>query len=154
LKTFSYCMYILYMEIYVDSVTLIFATNIIFCSYKAYKSRKYLAAIDWNYHLHISVASNKCGQGILFRRYNQRTQPWDVRKVKVSKGYQYIPLLTARMLRERIEDNESVTRVVPLNESDPQNIAPTIAAKAPPPPLKGTVEANEQIFKSSKERRI
>ena len=61
---------------------------------------------------------------IVSRKYNQRTKEWNSRMVKVKKGYEYIPVLMARIMK---------MRNVPLNASDPALLAPTIAAKPPPP---------------------
>ena len=58
---------------------------------------------------------------------------WDLRVVKQSKGFQYIPLLIAKIFELRIRDSSVVTRNVSLNKSDPRLLAPTIAAKPPPP---------------------
>ena len=44
-------------------------------------------------------------------------------------------MLTARILRARVDDNDLVARNVSLNESDPRLVAPTIAAKPPPPSI-------------------
>ena len=78
-------------------------------------------------------ATSKSGNEITSRRYNQRTKQWDVRTVKQNKTFDYIPLLTARILRTRVNDNDLVARNVSLNESDPRLVAPTITAKPPPP---------------------
>jgi len=102
-------------------------------SYKAFKARKKLAAIDWNFHLHLGQATSKSGDQMVSRKYNQRTQQWDLRVVKQSKGFQYIPLLIAKIFELRIRDSSVVTRNVSLNKSDPRLLAPTIAAKPPPP---------------------
>lgn len=101
-------------------------------SYRAYKTRKYLAAIDWNFHLGLSTATNKSGDQITSRKYNQRTKQWGIRTIKQRKDYQYIPFLIARILNARIQDIDIITRRVPLNASDPRLLAPTIAAKSPP----------------------
>ena len=77
-------------------------------------------------------ATSKSGNEITSRRYNQRTKQWDVRTVKQNKTFDYIPLLIARMLCARVEDNGLVVRNVSLNESDPRLVAPAIAAKPPP----------------------
>lgn len=102
-------------------------------SYKAYKARKQLAAIDWNFHLNQPEATTKAGDAIVTRKYNQRTKEWNSKVVKVTKGYEYIVMLMARILRLRREDAERVTRNVPLDDSDPALLAPTIAPKPPPP---------------------
>jgi hypothetical protein len=73
------------MRDYLQNLTSIL--TIVNFSYKRYKSRKYLAVIDWNYHLHLpNAATNKSGDEITSRRYNQKTQQWDVKKMKQSKG--------------------------------------------------------------------
>ena len=59
--------------------------------YNAYKARKHAAAIYWNYHVDIPLA--KSGEERITRKYNQRTRQWDVKIVKVKKGYEYIPAL-------------------------------------------------------------
>ena len=101
-------------------------------SYRSYKARKKLAAIAWNYHLNQAVATTEAGDMIVSRKYNQRTKEWNSRVVKVKKGYEYIPVLMARKLKLRKEDANKVTRNVPLNDSDPALLAPTIAAKPAP----------------------
>lgn len=69
---------------------------------------------------------------IVSRKYNQRTKEWNSRVVKVKKGYEYIPVLMARIIKMRKEDANKVTRNVPLNDSNPALPRPTIATKPPP----------------------
>ena len=89
------------------------------CSYRSYKARKQLAAIDWNFHLNQAVATNKAGDMIVSRKYNQRTKEWNSKIIKVKKEYDYIPVLMAKIFKMRKEDVNKVTRNVPLNDSDP-----------------------------------
>ena len=96
-------------------------------SYKVYKARKQLAAIDWNFHLNQEPATTKTGEEIVTRKYNQRTKEWDAKIVKVKKNYEYIPVMMAKILHLRKDDVDIVTRQVSLNESDPALLAPTIA---------------------------
>jgi len=95
--------------------------------------------------LDLPSATSKSGNEITSRRYNQRSQQWDVRTVKQNKTFDYIPMLIANMLRARLEDNDLLARNVSLNESDPRLVAPTIAAK-PPPSLEGTVGKKKQVY--------
>ena len=95
-------------------------------------------------------ATSKSGNEITSRIYNQRTKQWDVRTVKQNKTFDYIPLLTARILRARVDDNDLVARNVSLNESDPRLVAPTIAAK-PPPPSKEMLERKSRFTVPSKQ---
>ena len=55
---------------------------------------------------------------------------------KQNKPFDYIPLLIARIIRARVDDNDLVARNVSLNKSDPHLVAPTVAAKPPLPPRK------------------
>ena len=107
--------------------------SFLFTSYKAYKARKQLATIDWNFHLKLEAATSKTGEIRVTRKYNQRTKEWDSKVVKTKKKYEYIPMLMAKILRLRNEDVGLVARHVSLNESDPALIAPNIAAKPAPP---------------------
>ncbi|XP_067021804.1 uncharacterized protein [Acropora muricata] len=132
-----------------NSLTLAYTPKRTPLSYKAYKARKYIATFDWNFHLDLPSATSKSGNEITSRRYNQRTKQWDVRTVKQIKTFDYIPLLIARMLRARVDDNDLVARNVSLNESDPRLVAPTIAAK-PPPSSKEVLERKSRFIVPSK----
>ena len=101
-------------------------------SYKVYKARKQLAAIDWNFHVNSEAATTKTGDVIVTRKYNQHTKEWNSKVVKVKKKYDYIPVLMRKVLRARSEDVDIVTRQVSLNESDTALLAPTIAATPAP----------------------
>ena len=117
-------------------------------SYKVYKARKQLAAIDWNFHLNQEPATTKTGEQIVTRKYNQRTKEWDAKIVKVKKNYEYIPVMMTKILHLRKDDVDIVTRLVSLNESDPALLAPTIADK-PAPPSKELFIARRSRFKTS-----
>lgn len=112
-------------------------------SYKVYKARKQLAAIDWNFHLNQEPATTKTGEQIVTRKYNQRTKEWDTKIVNVKKNYEYIPVMMAKILHIRKD-----TRRVSLNEGDPALLAPTIADK-PAPPSKELFIARRSRFKTS-----
>lgn len=116
-------------------------------SYKVYKARKQLAAIDWNFHLNQEPATTKTGEQIVTRKYNQHIKEWDAKIVKVKKNYEYIPVM-AKILHLRKDDVDIVTRQVSLNESDPALFAPTIADK-PAPPSKQLFIARRSRFKTS-----
>ena len=113
-----------------------------------YKARKQLAAVDWNFHLNQPAASTNTGGLIVSQKYNQRTKEWNAKVVKVKKGYEYVPVLMSKILHLRNEDSEKVVRNVPLNESDPALLAPTIVEK-PPPPSKELFEAIKTSHSSS-----
>lgn len=86
---------------------------------------------------------------IVTRKYNPRTRQWDVKIVKVEKGYEYIPVLMSRILRRRKIDVESVARHVSLNDSDPALISPTIA-HIPSVPTKEIVQRKSRFSKDAK----
>ena len=71
-------------------------------NYRAYKVRRYLEAVDWNYHLHLSVATKKAGEQLFSGEYNKQTKQWDMKIVKADKGYEFIPLLIAKMFHARM----------------------------------------------------
>ena len=104
-------------------------------SYKAYKARKQLGAVDWNCHVNLPQATSNSGEALVTRKYNPRTRQWDQKIIRVSKGYEYIPLLMGKIIRRRQQDVGGVTQHVSLNVSDPVQIAPTIA-HVPAPPTK------------------
>ena len=69
------------------------------------------------------------GGDVVTRKYNPRTQQWDLKVVKVEKEYDYIPVLISKILKRRVNDDDDggVTRAIDLNASDPALISPTIA---------------------------
>ena len=107
-----------------------------------------MTAIDWNYHVNLPQAKTKSGEERITRKYNPRTRQWDMKIVKVEKGYEYVPVLLSRMLNRRMNDTDSVTRQVSLNDSNPALISPTIA-HIPPPATKDIVQ-RESRFASDK----
>ena len=117
-------------------------------SYRAYKARKQLAAMDWNYHLKLDAATTKAGDIVVTRKYNQHTKDWNSKVVKVKEKYEYIPMLMAKILKARKQDVDVVTRQVSLNQSDPALLAPTIA-ETPAPPSKELFIARRSRCKTS-----
>ncbi len=115
-------------------------------SYRAYKARRQLAAIDWNFHLNREQAVSQSGEKLVTRKYNPRTRQWDVKIIKVNKGYEYIPVLITKILRRREVDTEGVTQIVALNTSDPALIART-TAHVPPPPTKEIANRKSRFSK-------
>ncbi|XP_028404813.1 uncharacterized protein LOC114527380 [Dendronephthya gigantea] len=115
-----------------NSLSLMYAPKRVPFSYRVYKARKQLGAIDWNYHLNIPIAKSKSGEDRTTRRYNRRTRQWDLKNVKVQKRYEYIPIMMSKILNHRMYDQEGVACPVPLNASDPGNNAPTIAPTPAP----------------------
>ena len=115
-------------------------------SYRVYKARKRLTVIDWNFHANLPTAKSDSGDEIVTRKYNPRTRQWDIKSVKIEKGYQYIPLLLSKIISRRIHDMDSVTRNVSLNASDPGNIAPNIA-HTPAPSTKDLPQRRSRFVK-------
>ncbi|EDO29014.1 predicted protein [Nematostella vectensis] len=99
--------------------------------YEAYKARKQLSAIDWNFHQGREKAVNDKGEQMVSRKYNRRTKEWNLRIIKVGKTYDYIPMLMAMIIRKRFTDIDGITRHVSLAEDDPARIQPTLAMAKP-----------------------
>jgi len=53
--------------------------------------------------LNQAVATNKAGDMIVSRKYNQRTKEWNSKIIKVEKEYDYIPVLMAKIFKMRKE---------------------------------------------------
>ena len=115
-------------------------------SYRSYKARRQLTAIDWNFHLGLEQATTKSGEKMVTRKYNQKTRQWDVKIVKADKGYEYIIVLMSKILRRRAEDGEGVARIIDLNASDPAIISPAIA-HTPAPPTKEIAQRRNRFTK-------
>ena len=146
------CIYIyIYIYEYITFISFcIIYTYITFyhalCRYRAYKARKQLAAVDWNYHVNLPQATGKSGDALVTRKYNPRTRQWDKKIIKVEKGYEYIPLLMAKIIQRRQQDFLGVTQHVSLNESDPGKIAPT-TAHVPAPTTKEIAQRQSKFEK-------
>ena len=67
------------------------------------------------------------------QKYNERTKSWNVKIVKQANDYGYSWMLLAKVFRLRVEDNENMQRVVPMEADDPWRMAPTITVVPPPP---------------------
>ena len=81
--------------------------------------------MDWNYHVNLTQATGNLRNGLVTRIYNPRTRQWDQKIIKVRKGYEYIPLLMAKIIQRRQRDFCGVAQHVSLDETDPGRIAPT-----------------------------
>ena len=121
--------------------------------FRAYKARKQLAAIDWNFHVKRGQATSKSGEKqLVTRKYNQRTKEWNAKIVKEEKSYAYIPMLMAKILHRRLVDTNKVTHHVSLSEDDPARIAPTIA-QAPPVSSAELFAARDSKTRFSKQKK-
>ena len=104
---------------------------ILFPRFQVYKARRHLAAVDWNYHVSRPISVNDNGEARHTRKYNQRTKEWNTKVVKVSKDFQYIPIIMAKIFKQRIDDTSPIDRHISMSEDDPARIAPTIAQVTP-----------------------
>ena len=94
--------------------------------------------------MNLEAATTKAGEQIVTRKYNQRTNDWDVKIITVKKKFEYIPVMMVKIFNMRKEDTDSVTRRLSLNESDPALLALTIAEKQAPP--------SKELFMACKSR--
>ncbi|XP_044170425.1 uncharacterized protein LOC114973185 [Acropora millepora] len=103
------------------------------CSYKfqVYKARRQLAAVDWSYHVSRPISVNDKGEARHTRKYNQRAKEWNTKVVKVSKDFQYIPIMMAKIFKRIIDDTSPIDRHISMSEDDLARIAPTIAQVPP-----------------------
>lgn len=99
--------------------------------FQVYKARRQLAAVDWNYHINRPLSVNENGEARHTRKYNQRTKEWNTKVVKVSKDFNYIPILMAKIFKQRIDDKSPIDLHISLSDDDPARIAPTIAQVPP-----------------------
>ena len=83
-------------------------------------------------------------EGIVTRKYNQRTKEWNSKIVKVDKSYEYMPLMIAKIFKLRLYDTMWITRHVSVSEDDPSRIAPTISHV---PPV-----ASKELFQLQQEK--
>ncbi|XP_068738402.1 uncharacterized protein [Montipora capricornis] len=117
-----------------NSMALMYTSKKVSFTKTVYRARRKLTAIDWNYHNDLPFATSEDAETIITRKYNQRTKSWDVRKLKVAKDYGYMWILVAKIFKLRSDDDDAVTREVPMEPDDPRLIAPTIAECEPLPP--------------------
>ena len=77
----------------------------------------------------ISVQEN--GEARHTQKYNQRTKEWITRVVKVSKDFDYIPIMMAKIFKQIIDDLSPIDHHISLAEDDSARIAPIIAQVPP-----------------------
>lgn len=107
-------------------------------------ARILLAVLDHNFHVFRSTV-----EGQYKKAYSKRSKNWRVIPVKEPKTYQYWGVLCSTILKRRAEDNNSILRPIEISETNPQNLAPTIAMREPPA-TKDLVEARLSRFKDKK----
>ena len=110
-----------------------------------------MAALDWNYHADVPDQEDVFGEVAVTRKYNQRTKTWNVKIVKQAKDYGYIWMLLARIFRLRMEDNDNMQRIVPMENDDPRRIASTIAVVPAPTSRELFVQHSSRFSKDKKE---
>ena len=103
----------------------------LFSRYQVYKARRRLAAVDWNYHVNRPISVTDKGKVRHTRKYNQITKEWNTKVVKVSKDFQYIPIMMAKIFKQRTDDTSPIDRYISMSEDDPARIVPTIAQVSP-----------------------
>lgn len=88
----------------------------------AFCAQLLLAALDHNMHSFRPQATTKSGYLIFKKQYSNRTTNWHPEPFRAQKTHDYIQFLMASILKARVDDKESVARVISL----PRNLAPTI----------------------------
>ena len=97
----------------------------------AFVGRNYLAAIDHNSHTFRKAAFTKDGKRKMSKVFSKRSNNWRVTTVREPKSYDFWPTIAIRILKRRIDDEESVIRRVERPMEHPKN-AESIAMKPIP----------------------
>jgi glyoxylate carboligase len=85
------------------------------------KARSILAAIDHNHHLHCKQARNSKGELVYFRRWSKRAKRWKVVIVKEKNNFSYLPVMTARVLKEASKTWKKHVKLV-QSAQDPKKV--------------------------------
>lgn len=64
--------------------------------------------------------------------YSKRSKNWRVQAVKEPKAYDFWPAIASRILKKRVDDEDSILRKVEIPEEHPKNICPSIALQCIP----------------------
>ena len=51
--------------------------------------------------MNLEAATTKAGEQIVTRKYNQRTNDWDVKIITVKKKFEYIPVMMVKIFNMR-----------------------------------------------------
>ncbi|XP_007896577.1 uncharacterized protein LOC103181728 [Callorhinchus milii] len=79
--------------------------------YLSYKLRNYIAAIDYNHHLHRPQAKNMDGTPMFRARYSKRTKSWHTEAVKEDKKYDYVPNLMENILFNKLQSERYMSQI-------------------------------------------
>ena len=104
-------------------------SNMLLLRNDAFLGRTYLAAIDHNSHTFRKAAFIKDGNPKKSKVFSNRSNYWRVTAVREPKTYDFWPTITTRILKKRIDDEESVLQRVERSIDHPKNIAQSIAMK-------------------------
>jgi len=121
--------------------------NMLLLRNDAFVGRTYLAAIDHNSHTFRKAAFTKDGKPKMSKVFSKRSNNWRVTTVRESKSYEFWPTIAIRILKRRIDDEESVLRRVERPMDHPKNLAESIAMK-PIPKTSDLVAQSLSMFNS------
>ncbi|KAK3751371.1 hypothetical protein QZH41_010466 [Actinostola sp. cb2023] len=110
-----------------NAMVLKYAPKRIAFVYEVFIARVQLAALDHNFHLFRKIL-----EGRMKKIYSKRSKNWKLVPLKETKTFGYWGILVGEMLKRRAEDRELITRHIWISPTNPQNLAPTIAMRAPP----------------------
>jgi hypothetical protein len=88
--------------------------------------RTYLAAIDHNAHVFRKAAVTASGKPKHNKVYSKRSKNWRIEVVKEPKTYDFWPTIACRILKKRVDDEESILRKVEIPKEHSKNIAQSI----------------------------
>ena len=91
-----------------------------------------MAAIDHNTHAFRKPAFTKGGKAKKNKIYSKRSKNWQITRVKEPKTYNFWPTIVTRILKKRVDDEDSILKKVEVSNNHPKKIAPSIALKPVP----------------------
>ncbi|CAB4011162.1 Hypothetical predicted protein [Paramuricea clavata] len=64
--------------------------------------------------------------------FSKRSKNWRITTMKEPQTYDFWPTIVTRILKKRVDDEETILRKVEVPKEHPKNIAPSIALKPIP----------------------
>ena len=91
-----------------------------------------MPAIDHNSHAFQKQAFTTNGKQKMSKVFSKKSKNWRITTVKEPKTYDFWPTFATRILKKRVDDEETILRKVEVPKEHPKNIAPSIALKPIP----------------------
>ncbi|KAJ8017828.1 hypothetical protein HOLleu_44520 [Holothuria leucospilota] len=122
-----------YLESFHNHI-LMYASKRYSFGYDGYRTRNYLAAIDFNHHRDRANVRDADGNIKLQAKYSKASKQWHPVPVKEPKDYSYIQDLMGRIVSARVANPCHLATKPPVPADHPRNIRPH-ATVVPKPPM-------------------